>query len=218
MVVDTTKIIRGICLPATLGAAVALAGCGAMQGLGKSGEADGSASGSTASTAGGTTASGGTATKPAAKPAARPAPAAAATPAPAPVPSPNAGKIGPGMNERGEVVDSKKVEAGYGQKVKGLEDWEGEITGKPAPGSKFGKLQIGMTATSVVAQLGQPSDQGSYITGKAFIPFYFGSDKYRYEVVYKGQGRLIFASSATYSFGEMHLIWIIHNASEGATR
>lgn len=139
-----------------------------------------------------------------------PAPAAAAAPA--------GPKIGPGMNERGEVVDSKKVEAGYGEKIKGLDDWEGEITGKPAPGSKFSNLKIGMTASSVVGQLGQPSDQGSYVTGKAFIPFYFGSDKYRYEVVYKGVGRLIFASSANYSFGEMHLTWIIHNANEGATR
>ena len=31
-----------------------------------------------------------------------------------------ASKVGPGMNERGEVIDPRKVEAGYGQKVKGL--------------------------------------------------------------------------------------------------
>ena len=132
--------------------------------------------------------------------------------------APASGKIGPGMNAAGEVTDPRKVESGYGQKVKGLDDWEGEITGKPAPGGKFANLKIGMTASSVIAQLGQPSDQGSYVTGKAFIPFYFGSDKYRYESVYKGQGRLIFASSAGYAFGDMHLIWIIHNANEGTTR
>ncbi len=152
-------------------------------------------------------------------PAPAPAPAAGSTakPAAAPAPAPTTAKVGPGMNERGEVVDSKKVEAGFGQKVKGLGDWEGEITGKPAS-AKFGQLKIGMSHSQVTALLGQPSDQGSYITGKAFIPFYFGSDKYRYEAVYKGQGRLIFASSATYSFGEMHLIWIIHSASESGTR
>jgi len=141
---------------------------------------------------------------------------AASTPAPAPAPA--GPKIGPGMNERGEVVDSKKVEAGYGQKVKGIDDWEGEITGKPAPGSKLTKLQMGMSHYQVTSQLGQPSDQGAYMTGKAWIPFYFGSDRYRYEVVYKGQGRLIFASPAGYGFGDMHLIWIIHNANEGSTR
>jgi hypothetical protein len=141
---------------------------------------------------------------PAAKPAAAAAPAS---------------KVGPGMNERGEVVDSRKVEAGYGQKVKGLDDWEGEITGRPAPGSKFAQLKIGMSAAQVQSLLGQPSDQGAHPTGKAFIPFYFGSDRYRYEVVYKGQGRLLFASSGGFGWdGNTHLIWIIHSAAEGSTR
>lgn len=130
-----------------------------------------------------------------------------------------ASKIGPGMNERGEVIDSKKVEAGYGQKVKGLDDWEGEITGRPVPGSKFSQLKIGMSAAQVQSLLGQPSDQGAHPTGKAFIPFYFGSDKYRYEAVYKGQGRLLFASGAGFGWdANTHLIWIIHSTAEQGTR
>ena len=52
----------------------------------------------------------------------------AATPAPAAAPA--TFKIGPGLNERSEFVDVKKVESGHGQKVKGLEDQRGEITGK----------------------------------------------------------------------------------------
>ena len=74
-----------------------------------------------------------------------------ASAAPAAAPAPSGPKIGPGMNERGEVVDSKKVESGFGEKI-------------------------------------------------------------------KGQGRLIFASSAGYAFGDMHLIWIIHNANEPGYR
>jgi hypothetical protein len=128
-------------------------------------------------------------------------------------------KVGPGMNERGEVTDPRKVEAGYGQKVKGLNDWEGEITGKPAPGSKFTQLKIGMSAAQVLSLLGQPSDQGAHPTGKAWIPFYFGSDRYRYEVVYKGQGRLLFASGAGFGWdANTHLIWIIHSAAEQGFR
>jgi hypothetical protein len=154
---------------------------------------------------------GGTKSDTAAAPAAAPAPAAAAAPA--------GPKIGPGMNANGEVVNSKLVEAGYGQKVKGLDDWEGEITGKPRAGSKFANLKIGMSAQQVLGMLGQPDDQGSHPTGKAFIPFYFGSDKYRYEVVYRGQGRLIFSSGAAFAWGgSAHLTWIIHNANEGTTR
>ena len=62
-------------------------------------------------------------------------PAPAVQPAPA-TPTPS-GKIGPGMNSKGEVVDSAKVEAGYGQQVKGLRDWEGEITGRAASSPAF---------------------------------------------------------------------------------
>lgn len=145
-----------------------------------------------------------------------PAPAPAAAPAPAPAAAP--GKIGPGMNARGEVVDSSKVESGYGQKVKGIRDYDGEITGRPAPGSKFTRLQIGMPMKQVTDLIGQPSDQGAYITGKAFIPFYFGGDTHRQELVYKGQGRLIFAGGSMGDLGGANLIWIIHNANEPAYR
>lgn len=127
-------------------------------------------------------------------------------------------KVPAGMNERGEVVDSSKVEAGSGQKVKGLGDWEGEITGKPAPGSKFPRLQIGMTMKQVTDIAGQPTDSGAYITGKAWIPFYFGADRHRFEMVYKGQGRLIFAGGSLGNFTGGNLIWIIHNASESGYR
>ena len=152
---------------------------------------------------------GGTKSDSAAAPAAAPAPAAAAAPA--------GPKIGPGMNAAGEVVDVKKVESGFGQKVKGLNDWEGEITGKPAPGSKFTRLQIGMSAKQAMDIVGQPTDQGAYVTGKAWIPFYFGSDRYRHELAYKGQGRLIFAGSSGFD-SNAHLIWIIHNGSDSGYR
>jgi hypothetical protein len=138
--------------------------------------------------------------------------------APAPAPAEKGSRGGPGMNGNGEVVDSAKVEAGYGQRVKGLGDWEGEITGKPAPSSKFTRLQIGMPMKQVTDLIGHPTDQGAYITGKAFIPFFFGSDKHRHEMVYKGQGRLILAGGSFGDFGGAHLIWIIHNANEGGYR
>jgi len=129
-----------------------------------------------------------------------------------------AGKTPAGMNERGEVIDSSKVEAGAGQKVKGLDDWEGEITGKPAPGSRFTKLQIGMTKKQVTDAIGPPTDSGAYITGKAWIPFYYGSDRHRFEMAYKGQGRLIFAGGSLGNFTGGNLIWIIHNANDSGYR
>jgi len=142
-----------------------------------------------------------------------PAPAAAA-----PAAAPAAPKSKAGMNDKGEVVDSSKVEAGSGTKVKGLNDWEGEITGKPAPGSKFTQLKIGMSMKQVTDLAGQPTDQGAYVTGKAWIPFYFGSDRHRFEMVFKNQGRLIFAGGSLGDMSGGNLIWIIHNAAEGGYR
>ncbi|MDP9010194.1 MAG: hypothetical protein M3N91_16080 [Pseudomonadota bacterium] len=126
--------------------------------------------------------------------------------------------MGPGMNANGEVVDAAKVESGYGQKVKGINDFEGEITGIGLPGGKFSQLQIGMGIKQVMDIAGPPTDQGAYITGKAFIPFYFGSDRSRFELLYKGQGRLIFAGGSAGNLSGGNLIWIINSATESGYR
>jgi hypothetical protein len=141
-------------------------------------------------------------------------------PAPAPAAKTPPPKSTAGMDASGRVVDSSKVEAGSGKIVKGKDDWDGEITGIPAPDSKFNKLQIGMGMRECMDLAGPPTDQGAYVTGKAFIPWYFGSDKHRQELVYKGMGRLIFASGGGWGFGGSggNLVWIIHNSKEGGYR
>ncbi|KQW63923.1 hypothetical protein [Variovorax sp. Root411] len=143
------------------------------------------------------------------QPAAAPAPAATA---------PARGGAKTGMDAQGNVTDSSKVEAGSGRTVKGLNGYEGEITGNPARNSKFARLQIGMSARQVTDLAGQPTDQGAYVTGKAFIPFYFGSDRHRYEMTYKGQGRLVFAGGGMGDYSSGNLIWIIHNPNESGYR
>lgn len=128
------------------------------------------------------------------------------------------GAVKSGMDARGNVVDSSKVESGSGRLVKGLNDYEGEITGRPARDSRFKGLQIGMSVRQVHAIAGAPTDQGAYMTGKAWIPFYYGADRHRFEMTYKGLGRLIFAGGGVGDFSEGHLIWIIHNANEPGYR
>jgi len=123
-----------------------------------------------------------------------------------------------GMDAQGNVLDSSKVEAGSGRTVKGLNGYEGEITGNPARNSRFTRLQIGMSAKQVTDLAGTPTDQGAYVTGKAFIPFYFGSDRHRFEMTYKGQGRLIFAGGGMGDYSSGNLIRIIHNANESGYR
>lgn len=153
---------------------------------------------------------------------AAPVPAPAATPVPAtPASMPAAAKGGatkPGMDAQGNVIDSSKVEAGSGRTVKGINDFEGEITGHPAKNSKFTGLQIGMSLRQATDIAGPPTDQGAYMTGKAWIPFYFGGDRHRFEMAYKGQGRLIFAGGSMGDFSSGNLIWIIHNANESGYR
>jgi hypothetical protein len=150
-----------------------------------------------------------------------PAPAVAAAPAPKAAPAAaTAARAGakPGMDAQGNVIDSSKIETGSGRTVKGMNDYEGEITGNPAPNSKFTELQIGMSLKQVTDIAGQPTDSGAYVTGKAFIPFYFGGDRTRIELAYKGQGRLIFAGGNLGNISGGNLVWIIHNASDTGYR
>jgi hypothetical protein len=67
---------------------------------------------------------------------------------------------------------------------------EGEIVGKPAAGSKFSKLKIGMTLNQVEKAIGHPTKQWTHPTGKASIPFYFGPDRWVIQYSYKGEGVL----------------------------
>lgn len=146
---------------------------------------------------------------------------ATVTPVPAPEPVKVIGNASAGghydLSKNKPVTDSTKVEAGQGTKVKGVNDWEGEISGIPFAGAKFTKLKIGMSYAEVVDLVGTPTDEGAYVTGKAFIPFYFGSDRGRWEAAYKGQGRLIFSLQSGFGTGR-YLSWVIYNPNERGYR
>jgi hypothetical protein len=144
-------------------------------------------------------------------------PASAAPAAPAPAPAKAAANGPYDLSKNKPVTDSTKAEAGQGTLVKGVNDWQGEISGVPAANSRFTKLKIGMAQKQVTDLIGEPTDQGAYVTGKAFIPFYFGSDRSRWEMVYKGQGRLIFSNQSGFGTG-FYLTWIIHNSNEPGYR
>lgn len=85
---------------------------------------------------------------------------------------------------------------------------EGTVYGSPAPGSKLAKVKIGMTEGEVRKAIGEPDDISSYVTGKAFIPFYFGNDSARVEWIYSGQGSIAFNAGG---FGGRHLVVMINH-------
>ena len=66
----------------------------------------------------------------------------------------------------------------------------------PPAGTPLAKVQTGMSQREVQNLIGPPSDEKQYITGKAFIPWYFGPDRTRIAYYYKGQGRVVFAGGS----------------------
>jgi hypothetical protein len=73
------------------------------------------------------------------------------------------------------------------------------IATPPPAGSPLAKVQVGMSARDVEAILGPPSDENAYMTGKAFIPFFYGRDRWRRAYFYKGVGRVVFAGGGGFS-------------------
>ncbi|MDQ3057387.1 MAG: hypothetical protein M3Q96_06570 [Pseudomonadota bacterium] len=120
----------------------------------------------------------------------------------------------------------KKKEAGTSsegptREVVGRNEVEGEIVGTEIAGSPFGKLEIGMPQKQVSDLIGNSlqasADCGSYATGKAWIPYHFGGDKYRTECVYKGLGSLVFTSQSDFDSRAV-LIKIVYDGSEDGYR
>ena len=79
--------------------------------------------------------------------------------------------------------------------------------------SPFAKIKLDMSMDEVFALIGRPDDTSNHITGKAFMPYYYGGDTHRTEAIYKGQGRIIFCprNHWTQSLGVME---IVYNPSE----
>ena len=83
----------------------------------------------------------------------------------------------------------------------------------PIPSSSpLAKIEMGMNDTDVRRILGEPTRANAYMTGKAFIPFYFGPDTARTDWMYSGVGRVVFSRN-TYS-GSLKVINVIHNPDE----
>jgi hypothetical protein len=94
-------------------------------------------------------------------------------------------------------AEEKPADPGKPKIVKSRDgSFEGEVWGNIPPNSKWAKLQIGMEQSEVERILGVSTDVHSYPTAKAFIPFYYGTDRYRYEVRYRGQGSVSYTGGS----------------------
>lgn len=114
--------------------------------------------------------------------------AAEPTPAPAPATAPAATPT---------KESAKPAEEGKPRTVKSRDGtFEGEVYGNIPANSKWAKLQIGMEQPEVESILGVSHDVHAYPTGKAFIPFYYGTDRTRYEVRYPNQGSVSYTGGS----------------------
>ncbi len=64
----------------------------------------------------------------------------------------------------------------------------------PPAGHKLAKVAVGMTPAQVKEILGEPTNQTTYMTGKAWIPWYFGPT-HQTDFKYKGVGRVVFVNN-----------------------
>jgi hypothetical protein len=83
----------------------------------------------------------------------------------------------------------------------------------PIPaGHPFGKITNGMNETDVRKILGEPTSSKDYMTGKAWIPWYYGSDTSRQEWTYQGKGLITFSRNR-YS-GGLKVIKVTYDPSK----
>jgi len=70
-----------------------------------------------------------------------------------------------------------------------------------------------MNDTEVRNIMGDASNANMYMTGKAFIPFYYGPDTHRTDWMYNGKGRVVFSRNRW--SGALKVINVIYNPAEG---
>ena len=82
------------------------------------------------------------------------------------------------------------------------------------PSSPLAKIELGMSKKQVRDALGVASDENSYATGKAWIPWYFGNDARRTSWYYKGEGRVVFADGNIFGGGTPEVIRVDYDPAE----
>jgi hypothetical protein len=67
--------------------------------------------------------------------------------------------------------------------------------------SPLAKIRVGMSQAEMFSLIGPPTDQETSLTGKAFIPLYFGGDQSATRMHYKGLGRVFVSGQGAFGGG-----------------
>ena len=84
----------------------------------------------------------------------------------------------------------------------------------PPAKSKMAQITDGMREAEVMKIMGPPDDSKAYVTGKAFIPFYYGGDSTRFAAYWKGQGRVIFQGGNAWGAGRGKVVRVEYDPNE----
>jgi hypothetical protein len=84
----------------------------------------------------------------------------------------------------------------------------------PPAKSKMAQIEPGMREAQVMKVMGPPDDSRAYVTGKAFIPFYYGGDSTRFAAYWQGQGRVIFQGGNAWGAGRGKVVRVEYDPSE----
>jgi len=84
----------------------------------------------------------------------------------------------------------------------------------PPGNSPLAKIALGMSKTQVKQLVGAPSAESGHVTGKAFIPLYFGDDAHRTTYYYKGVGRVVFSDGNVFGGGGTEVIDVDYDSGE----
>jgi hypothetical protein len=84
----------------------------------------------------------------------------------------------------------------------------------PPANSKMAQITPDMREPQVMKIMGPPDDSKAYITGKAFIPWYFGPDTSRFAAYWKGQGRVIFMGGNAWGGGRGKVVRVEYDPGE----
>lgn len=110
-----------------------------------------------------------------------------------------------------EVASETKQSAPEPAEVPSEEEMETPLLDIPE-NSPLAKIEQGMSDGRVRGLIGGPAETRNYVTGKAWIPFYYGPDTSRTEWIYPEEGRITFSRNR-YS-GELKVINVIYNPEQ----
>ncbi len=116
--------------------------------------------------------------------------------------------------QSGSGEPAKSKEQVRQEKIAAKEAAEAAKYPQPPADSPLAKVKRDMTEEEVRAILGSPTSQGSYETGKRWIPGYgaFAPDQTRTEYRYKGLGLVTF--NRNQYTGRLHVVRVVYDPSK----